>query len=105
MVARIDNQLQLHGQNKKLEKALEQCRLLLRELNHRVKNNLNLVCNLLNLQAVNVKDPCDAKLFAEIKDRVAVLAGFHELLNHSAILSTITAGDFFTAIAARLVRA
>jgi two-component sensor histidine kinase len=90
--------------NTELATSLEQNRMLLREVNHRVKNNLNVVCSLLSLQANQVKDPRDAALFAEARNRVTVMASIHEGLYRSTTLSSITAGEFFTTIAHNLVR-
>ncbi len=90
--------------NTELATSLEQNRMLLREVNHRVKNNLNVVCSLLDLQADQVKDPRDAELFAEARNRVTVMASVHEALYRSTTLCSITAGEFFTTIAYKLVR-
>lgn len=105
LIARIDTHLQIRRQQVALESALEQNRVLLREINHRVKNNLNVVCSLLNLQANQVKDPRDAELFAEARNRVSVMADIHEALYRSTTLCRITAGEFFTTIANKLIRA
>ena len=91
--------------NRDLEQSLEQNRMLLREVNHRVKNNLNVVCSLLNLQSNQVKDSRDAELFVEARNRVMVMASIHEALYRSTTLSSITAGEFFTTIAHKLVHA
>ena len=105
LIARIDTHLQIRRQQVALESALEQNRMLLREINHRVKNNLNVVCSLLNLQANQVKDPRDAELFAEARNRVSVMVDIHEALYRSTTLCCITAGEFFTTIANKLIRA
>ena len=105
LLARVAIHLQMRRQQVALEAALEQNRMLLREVNHRVKNNLNVVCSLLSLQANQVKDPRDAELFAEARNRVSVMSGIHEALYRSTTLSSITAGEFFTTIAHKLVRA
>ena len=105
LIARIDTHLQMRRQQVALESALEQNRVLLREINHRVKNNLNVVCSLLNLQANQVKDPRDAELFAEARNRVSVMVDIHEALYRSTTLCRITAGEFFTTIANKLIRA
>lgn len=91
--------------NRDLAQSLEQNRMLLREVNHRVKNNLNVVCSLLNLQSNQVKDSRDAELFVEARNRVMVMASIHEALYRSTTLSSITAGEFFTTIAHKLVHA
>ena len=105
LIARIDTHLQMRRQQVALESALEQNRVLLREINHRVKNNLNVVCGLLNLQANLVKDPRDAELFTEARNRVSVMADIHEALYRSTTLCRITAGEFFATIANKLIRA
>ena len=105
LLARVTVHLQTRRQQVAMEAALEQNRMLLREVNHRVKNNLNVVCSLLSLQANQVKDPRDADLFAEARNRVAVMSGIHEALYRSSTLSSITAGEFITTIAHQLVRA
>ena len=105
LLARIDTHLRIRRQQVALETALEQNRMLLREVNHRVKNNLNVVCSLLNLQANQVKDPRDAELFAEARNRVSVMADIHEALYRSTTLCRITVGEFFSTIANKLIRA
>ena len=105
LLARVSTQLQLRQARLELEQSLEQNRLLLMEVNHRVKNNLNVVCSLLNLQANQVKDPRDAELFAEARNRVTVMASIHEALYRSTTLNSIIAGEFFTTIANKLIRA
>ena len=95
---------ELEALNRDLAQSLEQNRILLREVNHRVKNNLNVVCSLLNLQSNQVKDSRDAELFVEARNRVMIMASIHEALYRSTTLSTITAGEFFTTIAHKLVR-
>jgi two-component sensor histidine kinase len=104
LMARVTIHLQIRRQQVALESALEQNRMLLREVNHRVKNNLNVVCSLLSLQANQVKDPRVAELFAEARNRVAVMSGIHEALYHSTSLCSVTAGEFFTTITHNLVR-
>ena len=95
---------ELEELNRDLAQSLEQNRMLLREVNHRVKNNLNVVCSLLNLQSNQVKDSRDAELFVEARNRVMIMASIHEALYRSTTLCSITAGEFFTTIAHKLVR-
>jgi two-component sensor histidine kinase len=90
--------------NADLEKALEQNRMLVREVYHRVKNNLNVACSLLNLQKDLVKDQQYAALLVEARNRILVMSGIHELLYRSATLSSVPAVDFFTDITHKLIR-
>ena len=97
-----------HAQSRESERqlgeALERNRLLLREVNHRVKNNLSVVVGLLHLQSAQVKDPRDADLFLEAEQRVKIMARIHELLYRSITLDRISAGEFFSGIATQLIR-
>ncbi len=82
-----------------LETALADKELLHREIHHRVKNNLNLVASLLNLQTEYVRDPEDARLLVEARRRVMAMARIHERLTHRGDLSSIDFGDYLNALA------
>ncbi|MDA8427257.1 MAG: PAS domain S-box protein [Treponema sp.] len=64
----------------KLRAALEQRELLLREMNHRVKNNLQIVSSLLRLQAGETREPEAAIALQDSQARVASMALVHEML-------------------------
>ncbi len=72
---------------------------LLKEVHHRVKNNLQVITSLLNLQAGQVKDRRVLTLFEEARNRVLSLAAIHELLYQSSSFSGID----LTAYARQLV--
>ncbi|HTY59626.1 MAG TPA: sensor histidine kinase, partial [Bacteroidota bacterium] len=74
--------------------------ILVKEVLHRVKNNLNLVASLLNLQAGYVVAPEDAVLFREARDRIIALARIHENLYGSRNLAHVD----FRAYVADIIR-
>lgn len=78
----------------KLEASLKEKELLLQEIHHRVKNNLQVVASLLNLQQRTIQDPAVAQLFEDSRNRVYTMAAVHEKLYQSKSLDRINLGDY-----------
>jgi two-component sensor histidine kinase len=84
---------------KKIELSLVEKDILLKEIHHRVKNNLQVIVSLLNLQA---SSETNAEVINSLRDsqrRVDVMARLHESLYQSENLSTISIRDYLAAIA------
>jgi two-component sensor histidine kinase len=73
----------------KIQTALNEKEVLLREIHHRVKNNLQVVSSLLNLQAAQSKDPSYVEGLRESQNRVRAMALIHEKLYQSDDLARI----------------
>jgi two-component sensor histidine kinase len=67
----------LRGRESRLAESLNEERALLREINHRVKNNLQLVASILSIQARASTDTAEARGLARAQDRVHLLALVH----------------------------
>jgi two-component sensor histidine kinase len=63
--------------------------VLVREIHHRVKNNLQLVMSLLNLHARRIRDPRAEAAFAEARSRINALATLHRRLYESESLQQV----------------
>lgn len=72
-----------------LRESLAQKEMLVREIHHRVKNNLQLVMSLLNLHARRIKDPQAEMAFAEARGRINALATLHRRLYESEKLEHV----------------
>ena len=82
--------------------ALAEKEMLLRELNHRTKNNLNLVGALIELQAASSNNQAFQGLAKTLKDRLHSISLVHQMLYRSRNLAQIDLGDYAREIAAHL---
>jgi len=73
----------------RLRTSEERKEALLREVHHRVKNNLAVICSLFSLQSNRAKDQMIAEIFSEMESRVHSMALVHEILYGSDNLARI----------------
>jgi PAS domain S-box-containing protein len=73
----------------KIREDLREKNILLQEIHHRVKNNMQIVISLLNLQSAKIVDPQVRDKFRESQDRIYSMALVHEILYGSENLSRI----------------
>jgi PAS domain S-box-containing protein len=87
----------------KLQASLDEKEVLLKEIHHRVKNNLAVVTSLLNLQSSGIDDPEAKEAFKNSMSRIRAMALIHEKLYKSEDLRQIYASDYLEAIVENLV--
>lgn len=93
------------GAEARLKASLDEKEVLLREIHHRVKNNLQLMISLFNLGARHMKEQEGARYFAESRDRIKSIALIHDRLYSSGRLDALDSEDFIRELARRLFRA
>jgi two-component sensor histidine kinase len=90
------------GREQELREAIATRDAMLREIHHRVKNNLQIVTSLLNLQARSVHGDDAQRAFGDIQTRVRTLALVHRYLYESDDLQSVNLGAFLRELAASL---
>jgi two-component sensor histidine kinase len=97
--------LRLHRSEAALRRALAERELLLKEVNHRVKNSLQLVLSMLSLQGHRFKEPDTRELFTKAISRVTAIASIHERLYQDADPLTVEMQSYLTGLCGELARA
>jgi PAS domain S-box-containing protein len=89
----------------RLRASLLEKEALLKEVHHRVKNNLQIISSLLNLQSAQLNDPAALAVFTESQNRVRAMALVHEALYHAENLAHIDLARYLEGLCAQLFRA
>ena len=90
---------------RELRLAIEQQELLMQEIHHRVKNNLQIIASLLNLQAARIRQPEARAEFQSARDRVRALATLHRHLYSHGEVHTIHTRSFLVELCGQLFQA
>lgn len=93
---------QVEQRTEELENSLQQVNTLLKEVHHRVKNNLQIISSLLNLQSNEESNPEIKEVLLKSKNRILSIALIHQNLYGSKNLSSIKARDFSEQLVANI---
>jgi PAS domain S-box-containing protein len=88
--------------DEQIKASLAEKEILLREIHHRVKNNMQIISSLLNLQASQMKDENALKMSKESQSRIRSMALVHEKLYKSQDFSHINFSDYIRSLATHL---
>jgi PAS domain S-box-containing protein len=88
----------------KLNTSLKEKEVLLKEVHHRVKNNLQIMSSLLSLQSEYVQDERLAEMMIENQNRIKSMAMIHEKLYQTKALSKLDVHSYITELVNNLLR-
>lgn len=87
-----------------LRRLLDEKEVLLKEVHHRVKNNLQIISSLLNLQSGMIQDPATQMLFQDSQNRIRAMTLIHERLYRSHDLTRINLAPYIQELTTSLSR-
>ena len=96
--SQVSKLIDLRLTNEDLRKNLKEKNVLLKEIHHRVKNNLQLVSSLLNLQANKINNEDFSNAIKSSQDRIRSMAIVHEKLYQSKSLSEINLSNYLNTL-------
>ena len=103
LAQRYKNYLQVEAENAIITKSLEEKDTLLKEIHHRVKNNLQVISALLTLQSSHLKDAQAKIALREGQDRVQSMALIHKDLYQHDNLKGVNAKEYLSQLVENLV--
>ncbi len=89
--------------SEQIQKNLKEKEVLLQEIHHRVKNNMQVISSLLRLQSRNIKDEKSVEIFRECQNRVKSMALIHTKLYQSESLASINFAEYVSELTRNLM--
>jgi two-component sensor histidine kinase len=96
---------ELRDSQARLQTALQEKEILLTEVYHRIKNNLQVISSLLDLQADMVADPQVRALFEDSQQRIQAVSLIHENLSETNNVRSIPAAEYIHRLSTRVFQA
>ncbi|MBM3703119.1 MAG: PAS domain S-box protein [Actinobacteria bacterium] len=87
----------------KLKESLKEKEILLREVYHRVKNNMQIISSLIGLQSEYARDKEVLEMFDDSKNRIRAMALIHEKLYQSENLAQIEFSEYLTSLRKEII--
>ncbi len=97
-LAKLKAEAALKESEAQIKASLVEKEVMLREIHHRVKNNLQVISSLVSLQADNLVDERMREELKDVRDRVRSMALVHEKLYQTSDLAQLNFGDYATSL-------
>jgi two-component sensor histidine kinase/ligand-binding sensor domain-containing protein len=94
----------IQDRTREISKQNEEKAIMLKEIHHRVKNNLQIINSLLNLSSHQITDPETLDIFQECRNRINSMALIHEKMYEVKDLANIDIKDYITQLTESLVK-
>ncbi len=102
MVVILQDITEWESAEEKLRRTLEEKELLVKEVHHRVKNNLQVISSILRMQASVLTDPSLRTPLENCQSRVESMALLHQLLYQGELVDQLDLGDYLDTLLAYL---
>jgi two-component sensor histidine kinase len=99
LMARVSVLIQTRSLSLQVNQLMKDKEMLIKEIHHRVKNNLMIIASLLNMQSYYIKDEEAKAYFKESENRAQSMALIHERLYRTGDLQNVELGDYITSLA------
>jgi two-component sensor histidine kinase len=99
----LDTAFKLFSMHAELRRALQEKDVMMREIHHRVKNNMQVISSLLRLQSWRIPDKALQDVFQASQERIRSMALIHDRLYRSGNLSRIDFGEYSRELVDRLL--
>ncbi len=86
-----------------IKKSLKEKEVLLKEIHHRVKNNMQIISSLLNLQAQSIQDKDIKQIFNQCRSRIKAMSLVHDKLYRSSSLAKINFSNYVETLVTHLM--
>jgi PAS domain S-box-containing protein len=88
----------------RMEQSLKEKEVLLKEVHHRVKNNMQVISSILNLQSSYVSDDYALSLLKESQNRIKTMAYIHESLYQNKSFTSVNFSDYIATLTNNIIQ-
>ena len=86
-----------------MKESLQEKEVLLKEVHHRVKNNLQVISSIMNLQSSYIKDKYTLEMLRELQNRIKSMSFIHESLYQTSVFSSIKFSEYVVTLTKNLI--